>query len=104
MCAAPASQNAGPPRILRFRASERWLHWCIAIPFLACLLSAAVLMLYYNPNPQRPHREIVSSIHRWSGVALMVLPVLVLLLNLGDIRVYLRNLKEGKPSVNAHFS
>jgi len=71
------------------------LHWCIAIPFLVCLLSAAVLVVVYNPNPQRPYRAIVSWIHRGAGIALIGLPLLAMVVNIRDTKVYLRNLKEG---------
>jgi len=82
-------------RIVRFRLSERLLHWCIALPFLICAASAAVLLFYYNPNPARPYRIVFSWIHRVSAVGLMTLPGLVMLANIRDARVYLRNLREG---------
>jgi len=93
--ASPPKNTSRGDRILRFRGSERLLHWCIAIPFLVCLLSAAVLVVVYNPNPQRPYRAIVSWIHRGAGIALIGLPLLAMVVNIRDTKVYLRNLKEG---------
>ncbi len=51
-------------KILRFRKSERLLHWALAIPFLVCLISALILVIFYNPNPMRPYRVLFSWIHR----------------------------------------
>jgi formate dehydrogenase subunit gamma len=81
-------------KILRFRKSERVLHWAIAIPFLVCYITALVLMIYYNANPLAPYREVFSLIHRISGVCLLVLPLLVVIIYWREYKVYLDNLKE----------
>jgi formate dehydrogenase subunit gamma len=82
-------------RILRFRLSERLLHWAIAVPFLICFSTALVLVFYYNPLPTRPYRALVSLVHRVSGLCLIGLPPLVLLLGIRDLRTHWENVKEG---------
>lgn len=85
--------SATPEVILRFRRSERLLHWAIAAPFTACYLTAVVLLVIYNPNPRLPYRSLFSWTHRISGVCLIAFPVLVALTHLRDARVYLDNVK-----------
>jgi formate dehydrogenase subunit gamma len=82
-------------QILRFRASERLLHWSIALPFLLCAGSALALVVLFNPDPMRPYRQLFSVIHRVAGVLLLVLPPLVLLTHLRDFKTHLQNVKEG---------
>lgn len=82
------------PVVLRFRRPERSLHWALAVPFLVCLVSAAVLVLYYNPLPMRPYRQAVSWIHRIAGIGLIVLPALALAGNRGDYQLHLQNIKQ----------
>jgi formate dehydrogenase gamma subunit len=82
------------PRILRFRKSERMLHWSIAIPFLVCFASALILMIFYNPHPQRSYRLVFSLLHRISGACLMVFPALTALRNRNDHRIHLYNIKQ----------
>ena len=84
----------GSNKILRFRKSERLVHWALAIPFLVCFGTALVLVFYYNPDPLRPYRDIVSWIHRISGVCLMVLPMLAILKCRGDYKIYFYNIKQ----------
>ena len=69
---APAPR---PARILRFHPSERAMHWAIAIPFMLCVASATILVFVYNPDPSRPFRAFFSWIHRLSGLALAILPL-----------------------------
>ena len=80
--------------VLRFRRSERWLHWALAVPFLLCLGSAAVLITLYNFSPGRPHRDLVSDVHKAAGVALIVLPILSVLGSPGELRVHLHNVRQ----------
>jgi len=54
-----------------------------------------ILMLVYNPDPQRPYREIISWVHRISGVCLAVFPLLAVGLNLKDYRLHLYNIGQG---------
>lgn len=94
-----SSRNADPPqpssdRILRFRRSERRVHWALAIPFLLCYASALVLVVYYNPDPQRPYRDVVSWIHRLSGIGLVLLPLWAAVEARGDYRVHFYNIRQ----------
>jgi len=84
-----------PEEILRFRRSERYLHWAIAVPFMVCYVTAAILVLVYNPNPTLPFRAVFSWLHRISGTSLAVLPVLVVLAHWRDFRVHLHNVRWG---------
>jgi formate dehydrogenase subunit gamma len=79
--------------ILRFRNSERHLHWALAAPFVVCYLSALVLVFVYNPHPVRPYRWVFSWIHRISGVCLAVLPALTILLHWRDFKLHLSNIR-----------
>jgi formate dehydrogenase subunit gamma len=97
--AEPVSDQDGPKagnpeQILRFLKSERRLHWAIAIPFMVCYTTAAILILVYNPNPTRPFREIVSWVHRLSGVCLIVLPPWTILWHRHDFMLHLHNIRE----------
>jgi formate dehydrogenase subunit gamma len=91
---APAAKAASP-KILRFLRSERLLHWSIAIPFMVCFVTALILVIFYNPHPQRHFRLIFSCIHKLSGACLAVLPPLVLLLHCKDYKTHLHNIKHG---------
>jgi len=82
-------------RILRFHRSERVLHWSIAVPFMVCFGTAAVLVVLYNADPQRPFRQVFSWTHRVSGVCLIVFPLLTLVRNRADFRLHLENIREG---------
>lgn len=84
-----------PGRILRFRKSERLLHWAVALPFLVCLGSGLALYVFYNASPDRAFREVFSWAHKVSGAVLIVAPILVFLVCWRDTRVYVNNLKEG---------
>ncbi len=85
--------TAKPHEILRFQRCERHLHWAIAIPFKVCYATALILVMVYNPNPTRPYREIVTWIHRGSGVALAVLPPLMIFLHWREFRIHLQNIR-----------
>jgi len=82
-------------QILRFRKSERQLHWALAVPFLISYATAVILVLFYNPHPERPLREVVSWIHKISGISLILLPTLTVLRHRREFAVYLRNVREG---------
>ncbi len=81
-------------KILRFRKSERHLHWAIAVPFMICYATALILVFFYNPNPLRPYREIFSLVHRVSGVLLIVWPMLAIIKSRKDLRMYYYNIKQ----------
>ena len=89
-----ATESVETPHILRFRKSERMLHWSIAVPFLVCFTSAIILLIFYNPHPQRAYRVVFSLLHRISGACLMVFPPLILLRNRRDHRIHFYNIKE----------
>jgi len=88
------SSAAAGSKILRFAKSERILHWCIAGPFLFSFATALVLVAIYNPDPSRPFRRLFSELHRVSGVALIVLPMLAALKSRGDVRLHFYNIKQ----------
>lgn len=88
------SRAAAGPKVLRFAKSERMLHWCIAGPFLFSFATALVLVLIYNPDRTRPFRSLFSGLHRASGVALIVLPMLAALKSRGDARLHFYNIKQ----------
>jgi formate dehydrogenase subunit gamma len=82
-----------PRQILRFRKSERMLHWAIAIPFTICYASALVLMFGFNLHSEGISRSVFSWIHRTSGACFILFPSLVLLKNIRDYRIHLHNIK-----------
>ena len=86
--------NSAHPKILRFRKSERLLHWALAIPFMVCLGSALVLVVHYNPDPTRPYRAIFAATHRIAGIAFIVLPILVTVISKGDFRIHFYNIRQ----------
>lgn len=81
-------------KIMRFRKSERHIHWAMSIPFMICYATALAMITIYNPDPSRPYREVVSWIHRISGVCLFVFPMIAAIINRREIRVYFQNMKE----------
>ena len=82
-----------PNTVLRFRACERHLHWALAVPFKVCYLTAVILVLVYNPDPSRPLRQLVSWLHRGSGVCLAVLPLATILWHRRDFAHHLDNVR-----------
>lgn len=80
--------------ILRFRASERQLHWAIAVPFMVSYSTALILVTIYNLHPARPYREVFSWVHRISGIWLTVLPLWTMIRHRQDVRIYLQNVRE----------
>lgn len=89
-----SSEPALPDEVLRFRTSERRLHWAIAIPFMVCYTTALVLVLVYNPNPARPFREVVSWIHRVSGACFVLVPLWAIVRHRHDHAVHFHNIRE----------
>ncbi len=81
-----------PRKILRFRTSERRIHWATALPFIVCYTTALVLIAVYNPNPTRPFRSLVSLIHRMSGLCLLVAPLVTIVRHRDDIGLHRANL------------
>ena len=79
---------------MRFAKSERILHWCIAGPFLFSMATALILVVVYNPDRTRPFRDLFSGLHRASGVALIVLPMLAAFKSRWDARLHLYNVRQ----------
>ena len=75
-------------KVLRFKRSERHVHWAISIPFMVCYGTALILVIVYGPNPEWPFREVVSWIHRISGVCLFLLPLIVMFRTRHDLKTY----------------
>lgn len=94
MPATMPSATAHPDQILRFRLSERQMHWAVALPFMVCFVTAAVLILVYNPNPQRAFRPEVSWTHRIAGLVLIVAPAWVAIRHWYDVVTHLDNVRE----------
>ena len=93
--ATPAADVTFPTdEILRFRASERRLHWSIAIPFIICYVTAVVLVLVYNLHPERPFHTVVSWIHRIAAVCLILLPPWTVLRHRHDLKLYWYNVRQ----------
>jgi formate dehydrogenase subunit gamma len=96
--AEPIGRNAagiaGEARILRFAKSERLLHWSIAGPFLVSFATGIILAIIYNPDPSRPYRNIFAVLHRVSGVAFVILPMLTTFQKRGDAAIHFYNIKQ----------
>jgi formate dehydrogenase subunit gamma len=61
----------------RFNLSERLFHWAFAIPFMLTMLTG--LALYFQGLEKLVgSRELVRDVHRFAGLATVVLPLLVL--------------------------
>jgi len=90
--------RAHPPErsstVLRFHKTERALHWSIAIPFMICYTTALILIVFYNPHPLRPYRAVFSWIHRLSGIALIVFPILTMIRSRGRFRIHFYNIRQ----------
>jgi formate dehydrogenase subunit gamma len=80
--------------ILRFRTSERHLHWAIAMPFMVSYATALILVVIYNPYPGRPYRSLFSWMHRASGIWLTILPIWAMVTHRDDAKIYLQNVRE----------
>ena len=92
---SPTGRREAPAKVHRFVASERLLHWALAIPYVLLYASAAVLLVFWSEAQPRHIRTAFSLAHRIAGICLIVVPPLVLMLKLRDWRVHLSNLKEG---------
>jgi formate dehydrogenase subunit gamma len=72
---APGGGSPGPDPIRRFTAAERWVHRCLAAVMGVLIITAA--LLYVGPlSALVGRRDLVSSLHYWSGL-LLPLPLLV---------------------------
>ena len=82
-----------PAKIQRFRASERQLHWAVAVPFMTCYATALVLVAVYNPDPTRPFRAVFSWTHRVSGLCMFLLPLWTAIRHRRDLSLHCRNVR-----------
>jgi formate dehydrogenase subunit gamma len=93
MTSTPISSSAagGEPLVDRFDGTERLFHWAFAIAFLLAL--ATGLGLYFPELAKLAgNRELVRDLHRFTGLATVVLPLLVLVF--GDRRNLRRDARE----------
>lgn len=81
-------------KVLRFRETERMMHWAIAVPFLICYGTALILVFVYNPAPDRPLRALFSWAHRISGICFILFPMLAAFHARRDFRIHLYNIKQ----------
>jgi len=77
--------------VTRFGATERWLHWTLAIPFLVAFATGLAL---YIPELAKltGSREVVRNLHRFAGAGAVLLPLAVVLL--GDRRAVATDVAE----------
>jgi formate dehydrogenase subunit gamma len=80
--------------ILRFQKAEIMVHWAIAIPFLICFVTAAILAFVFYWYPLHPLRSVVSWIHRLSGVGLIVLPIVAMVRGRKQFSTHLDNIRQ----------
>lgn len=81
-------------KIKRFVASERFVHWALAIPFVVLYVSAAVMLAFWAEPQPRYVRTAAALVHKAAGIALIVFPPLVLLRGWREWRAHLGNIKE----------
>lgn len=80
--------------ILRFRRSEREIHWSIAIPFLVCLATGILAKLFFNQlHPQTLTHASLRWVHRASGIFLLMLPSWVAWRHRHELSLYLYNIE-----------
>lgn len=83
-----------PAKIQRFVASERFVHWALAIPFVLLYASALAMLVFWGEPQPRYIRTASSWVHKVSGIGLIVLPPLALLWGRREWRVHRSNIRE----------
>jgi len=83
------------PTIQRFLASERFLHWTLAIPFVLLYLSAAALLLTWGEAQPRTLHHAAGIFHRAVGALLILGPPIALLWGRREWWMHLENMGEG---------
>ena len=78
-------------QILRFQPSERSIHWSLAVPFVFCLITGMILLLFFDLS-ESPARNIVSLIHRLAGICFVFLPMFTAVRNHGDYKIHFYNI------------
>ena len=81
-------------KVLRFRETERLMHWAIGVPFLICYGTALIMVFVYNPAPNRPLHALFSWTHRISGICFILFPMLAAFRARRDFRIHLYNIKQ----------
>jgi len=81
--------------ILRFARGEMLLHWAIALPFMTCFVTGAIVKFGYNLHSDSLFREVLQFLHRVAGGCLAVLPALAILHTWRDYKKHLYNIKIG---------
>jgi len=94
MSGTSATKTAPSTQILRFRRSERLLHWSIAVPFMICYATAVALYLFFTLRSPHTSRLVLSWTHRVAGAGLIAFPLLTMLRNRREYRVHLDNIKQ----------
>lgn len=90
----PGGEPVSAAAVLRFRRSERWVHWALAVPFVLLYATAiAMIALWAEPGP-RPIRSAVGWTHRGVGLLLIALPLLALVRGRAEWRTHWRNLRD----------
>jgi cytochrome b subunit of formate dehydrogenase len=56
-------------------------------------MTAFVLVAVYNAHPDRPFRDLVSLVHKVSGICLIVLPLLTVIRHRRDLVAHLENIR-----------
>jgi cytochrome b subunit of formate dehydrogenase len=78
------------PTVERFGKTTRWFHWSVVLPFLTLAGSGGLLLLREALGLGEPLRERLVGLHEGAGLALLLLPPVVLLS--GDTRGCLADL------------
>ncbi len=81
-------------KMIRFNKSDRMLHWTIALPFIVCFITSMILVFYYNPDPERPFRDIFSWTHRISGASIVILPLIVIIFSKYGFKAFVININQ----------
>jgi formate dehydrogenase subunit gamma len=81
-------------QILRFRSSERMLHWSIAVPFMVCYATGMVLMTCFSLRAPGISRGLLSWTHKIAGAFLILMPALTAVRNWRDYKIHLYNIKQ----------
>jgi formate dehydrogenase subunit gamma len=92
---APGDGAGGPDPIRRFTAGERWIHLTLAVVMGVLIVTAA--LLYVGPlSALVGRRDLVASLHYWSGL-LLPLPLIVGYLTSAAFRDDVRRLNRFLP-------
>ncbi len=69
-------------------------HWAIAVPFLICYTSAAILVVFYNTGAAHAFRDVFSWTHRIAALFLIVLPAWALVSGRSEYKIHLNNIRQ----------